>query len=456
MSKQMGVQYNDDNSVIRIGVVFHICYAGYAKSTVLLDTSYSIAMMNRDFSKQAVNFNYGSSRYTRADFAETYKKYVGLAVDCNIQFYYVNTVYNPIASQSSSNISILDQKIKIPSPAIQPSLYLNIWVADLTSGILGYAQFPWDRNPNTDGVVIAKGAFGTRPAYQNFNLNKTMTHEVGHWLGLYHTFQDTFNYRGDASGSGFKGDRVADTPPQRSPTYGNPLNTPSAWPTSRPLDEAKAYKHMFMNFMDYSDDIALFVFTSDQRTKMRQCIHTYRSGIVAAKTASLTRSSSLSLAIDDPITDPTIEPILIAAYNFNTGLTHGWAKPLEFLHTSWLFKRAAITSDATPNRTLNLRTNKRGRAELTLDLTNTIDAQIQFDALVTNNYTYIWVKPPGAYWQSLRVKPSSSYEQYTYNLPPPFQTIGSESYRIRLGTAGASSKYTCFDSVRVVGSKIQA
>ncbi len=76
-----------------------------------------------------------------------------------------------------------------------------------------------------------------------FSLNKTLTHEVGHWLGLYHTFQETFDYVGGnidyADGNAAEeieektGDCVTDTPPQAAPTYGNPLTTPNVWPSSK-------------------------------------------------------------------------------------------------------------------------------------------------------------------------------------------------------------------------------
>jgi len=90
----------------------------------------------------------------------------------------------------------LDSNIKKVSPPVEPNRYLNLWIADFNNGLLAYAQFPWDNAPSTDGVVIAKGTFGRKPIYNEYNLNKTMTYEVGHWLGLYYTFQETFAYDG--------------------------------------------------------------------------------------------------------------------------------------------------------------------------------------------------------------------------------------------------------------------
>jgi len=89
---------------------------------------------------------------------------------------------------------------------------LNIWFNDIRGGILGYATFPWGNNGESDGVVCASG---TVPGGNSapYNEGDTLTHEIGHWLGLYHTFQ------GGCSG----GDSISDTPAEASPAYGCPV-----------------------------------------------------------------------------------------------------------------------------------------------------------------------------------------------------------------------------------------
>lgn len=131
--------------------------------------------------------------------------------------------------------------------------YLNIWVCNLAGGLLGYAQFPGG-NASTDGVVILHTAFGTEgTATAPFNLGRTATHEVGHWLNLRHIWGDTL----DCSG----GDRCPDTPNANRPNVGKPT-FPHVTCRNAPNGD------MFMNYMDYVDDAAMFMFTAGQITRM--------------------------------------------------------------------------------------------------------------------------------------------------------------------------------------------
>jgi hypothetical protein len=135
--------------------------------------------------------------------------------------------------------------------------YLNIWVCELGGGLLGYAQFPGGP-ARTDGVVILHSAFGTKgTATAPFNKGRTTTHEVGHFLNLRHIWGDTL----DCSG----GDRCPDTPNAEGPNYGTPT-FPHVSCQNGPNGD------MFVNYMDYVDDAAMFMFTAGQAARMNAAL----------------------------------------------------------------------------------------------------------------------------------------------------------------------------------------
>ena len=147
---------------------------------------------------------------------------------------------------------------------INPRSHLNIWVCPLSGGLLGYAQFPGGPAA-TDGVVINYQAFGTRGTAQApFNKGRTTTHEIGHYFNLRHIWADT----PDCSGS----DLVADTPNCAGPNYGKPR-----WPSLSCRNGP--HGDMFMNYMDYVDDDAMFMFTPGQSLRIRAALAGPRAGL---------------------------------------------------------------------------------------------------------------------------------------------------------------------------------
>lgn len=156
--------------------------------------------------------------------------------------------------------------------------YLNIWVADISGGTLGYATMP-GQSPNEDGVVIGYEYFGRSPANpftNNFNLGRTTTHEVGHWLGLFHTFQEGCAGTSQAT-CDTDGDKICDTPPTQSSNSGCPSFSQNTC-SETPVDK----KDMWMNYMDYVNDDCMFMFTKGQKDVMRGVLNTTRQSILTS------------------------------------------------------------------------------------------------------------------------------------------------------------------------------
>lgn len=144
--------------------------------------------------------------------------------------------------------------------------YLNMWVCNLNGGLLGYAQFPGGP-AETDGVVMTHRSFGDTgtAATPPFNKGRTTTHEVGHYFNLRHIWGDDQSRPDPCSGS----DLVDDTPNQDLPSFG----------TSTHPRRSCGSPDMFMNYMDYTDDAGMFMFSQGQVARMHAALDGPRASL---------------------------------------------------------------------------------------------------------------------------------------------------------------------------------
>ena len=234
---------NQANTVVTIPVVFHVVYANGTQNISDAQIMSQLQILNDDF------------RRLNSDADNTWSQ----AADSEVEFCLATNdpQGNPTdgilrVSTSVSSFGTSDN-VKFSSSggsdAWPAGSYLNFWVCNVGGGILGYAQFPGG-SAATDGVVCDYryvGDMGTATA--PFDLGRTATHEVGHWLNLYHIWGD---------GNCNQDDQVSDTPNSDAANFGCATGHQSCSSTD-----------MVQNYMDYSDDACMNLFTSGQKTRMQ-------------------------------------------------------------------------------------------------------------------------------------------------------------------------------------------
>ena len=226
------------SGVVQIPVVVNVVYNNDVENISLSQIQSQIDILNADYSG------------TNKDINKVPKYFTGVkAGDVNVRFV-LDTVIRVLTKKTS--FSTNDGVKKSAGGGIAPTsplTKLNMWTCNLGNGILGYAQFPGG-NPATDGVVILYNAFGLTNLVP-YDKGRTATHEIGHWFNLRHIW-------GDATcGNDF----VDDTPLHTGANFGFPPEGIRSTCVGTPI-------MMTMNYMDYSDDPCLYMFSAGQKTRM--------------------------------------------------------------------------------------------------------------------------------------------------------------------------------------------
>jgi hypothetical protein len=227
------------SGIIEIPVVVNVLYKTTAENISLAQIQSQIDVLNQDFSATNGDYNLTSTYQTVK------------SGDIGVRF--VLDVVNR-KSTNKKSWQLNDAMKKSSQGGIDPTsptTKLNLWVCNLTGGYLGYAQFPGGAAA-TDGVVCDNNAVGTTGSAQApFNKGRTATHEVGHWMNLRHIW-------GDATCGN---DLVGDTPLHNTANYGCPASGHKSTCSGQPVE-------MTMNYMDYTDDACMYMFSLGQKSRM--------------------------------------------------------------------------------------------------------------------------------------------------------------------------------------------
>ncbi|MFV5689621.1 zinc metalloprotease [Flavobacterium sp. ZT3R25] len=227
------------NGKVVIPVVVNVLYKTAAENISDAQIQSQIDVLNKDFTA------------TNPDFSSTPAEFAGVAANVGITFELVKINRKSTTKTSWGTRDAMKKTKQGGLDPTSPTTTLNLWACTIGGGILGYAQFPGG-SLATDGVVIDSNYFGlSSAASYPYNLGRTGSHEVGHWMNLRHIW-------GDASCGD---DLVSDTPVHKTSNFGVPT-----YPyVSTCLPD---HNEMTMNYMDYTDDRGMFMFTNGQKARM--------------------------------------------------------------------------------------------------------------------------------------------------------------------------------------------
>ena len=229
------------NGKIQIPVVVNVLYRTAAENISLTQIQSQINVLNADFNATNSDYNLVPALFS------------GVKANVGISFVLDQVIRKSTTKSSWGTRDAIKKTKQGGLDPTSPSTKLNLWVGTIGGGILGYAQFPGGASA-TDGVVIDPlyiGVTSNSSSSYPYNLGRTATHEVGHWLNLRHIWGDT------NCGT----DSVSDTPNHNAANYGVPTYPHYSTCSGTPVE-------MTMNYMDYTDDRGMYMFSLGQKSRM--------------------------------------------------------------------------------------------------------------------------------------------------------------------------------------------
>lgn len=358
--KMSTTQFNTESDQV-IPVVFHIIYQQennvWNISTAQVMSQLQVLnedflRLNADTTNTPVAFR-PAARNTGISFCLAQRDPQGNATTGIIRHQFPNT--------TAWSTSTFNSTVK-PATQWDPTRYLNIWIANLSGGVLGYAQFPTGSGlpglsgsgaANTDGVVLLYSSVGRPPANPFggvYNRGRTATHEVGHYLGLRHIWGD---------GGCNVDDFCNDTPGSDAANYGCPTTHVSCGSVD-----------MVQNYMDYTDDACMNIFTADQTTRMLTVLQN------SPRRASLLSANSCLPPVQRPVVGfvQSADTVCVGGSLSFSDLSGN--QPTSWL---WQFQGGTPATDTTPNPS-GIVYNIPGTYQVTLITTNSAGS----DTLVRN------------------------------------------------------------------------
>ncbi len=341
--QQSNVSLNKTNGTVRIiPVVFHVIHEYGPENISKAQIEDAIRILNEDFRK------------LNPDTSDTRAIFKPYATDASIEFRLakidpngnctegIERIYSSLTNDAGNAVKALSDW--------DNTKYMNIWVVKTiassggTGTILGYSQFPGPSGgaAATDGIVIRHdcvGRIGTQPTNPGFGeYGRTLTHEMGHSMGLFHTFQSGCN----------GGDQVNDTPPASTANYGCVITTNSCANFTSPY--ISDVPDMLENYMDYTNGTCQSMFSAGQKARMDNALSNYRSNLYSANNLAATGVDGNGPTNCAPLADFIINKTSGCTGTAFSVTDLSYNGPIS--NWNWTF-----TGAATPNSTIQNPTN---------------------------------------------------------------------------------------------------